>query len=186
MQRPANRSGYHDRQRPFRTRGRWLHARRETLVAKIPLFCLILVSCWAQTLALLPAAPFLSAAETAGIALWISDDPSADLISEDLSRLPSWFLPDDGLSVDEALFQEQPLRTVPRVAPAPTWLPAAADELTTDLFASGWGVRRSVLPEERWTQPVGSVASPAVCSSCRRPDSRSATCAATGGSPSVC
>ncbi len=109
----------------------------------------------ALTLALLAAAPFLPAAETAGIALWISDDPSADLMSDDLSQLPSWFLPDDGLSVDEALFQEQPLRTVPRVALAPTRLPAAADELTTDLFASGWGVRRSVLPEERWTQPVG-------------------------------
>ncbi len=59
------------------------------------------------------------------------------------------------MSVDEALFQEQPLRTVPRVAPAPTGLPSAADEFTTDWFASGWGVRRSVLPEERWTQPVG-------------------------------
>jgi iron complex outermembrane recepter protein len=129
MQRPAKKSGYHDR--------------------------LTVVFCWTLVLPLLATTPFLSATETAAVTVRISDDPSAELVPEDRSQLPGWFLPDDGLTIDEASFQEQPLRTVPRVAPAPTRLPTAADELTTDLFGSGLGVRRSVLPEDRWTQAVG-------------------------------
>ena len=113
------------------------------------------ISCWTFVIALLAPAPLLAAAQPEAVAVRLTDDPSAGMAGEIPSQLPRWFLPDDGLSVDEALFQDQSLRPVPRVAPAPTVLPVAGEELATDLFSSGWGVRRSLLPDERWTQTVG-------------------------------